>query len=57
MIDSFIGGIMTLIVLFAMLCGAILLVEAVPILGVIGLGVLVLVTVSAVIGFASNFNK
>jgi len=54
MIDGFISGVMTLVVLFLMFCGAVLLVEAVPIIGWIGMGLVALVTVSAVFGFVNR---
>jgi len=54
MIDSFISGVLTLVVLFLMFCGAVLLVEAVPVIGWIGMAMLALVTVSAVFGFVNR---
>lgn len=54
MFDAFVGGAMTLIVLFLMFCGAVLLVDAFPIIGWIGIIIVALVGVSAVIGFTGR---
>ena len=54
MFDAFVGGAMTLIVLFLMLCGAVLLVEAVPLVGIIGIILVALVTISAIFGFVNR---
>ena len=54
MIDSFIGGVMTLIVLFFLFAGVVLLIESVPIIGALLLIPFVLLVITTVASFTNR---
>jgi hypothetical protein len=54
MIDAFIGGVMTLIVLFFLFAGVVLLIEAVPVIGALLLIPFLLLVVAAISSFTRN---